>query len=87
MSFELKDMSGSLWQNERKQSETHPDRTGTVKIGGREYFINGWLKETSQGKKYLSLSFKPKEQRQRPDQPTPQSRDAHDEGFDDDIPF
>jgi hypothetical protein len=60
MSFELKDNSGSLWVNDRKEKDTHPDRTGTVKIRGQEFFISGWLKETSAGKKYLSLSFKPK---------------------------
>lgn len=60
MSFELKDNSGSIWPNDRKEKETHPDRTGTVKVGGREYYISGWIKESKDGRKYMSLSFKPK---------------------------
>lgn len=63
MAFELKDNSGSIWVNDRKEKDTHPDRTGTVRVGGKDYYISGWLKEAN-GKKYLSLSFKPKEARQ-----------------------
>jgi hypothetical protein len=81
MSFELKDMSGSIWVNDRKQADSHPDRTGTVKVGGREYFINGWLKETSQGKKYMSLAFKLKEAKQE------QAPPPTDDDLNDSIPF
>jgi hypothetical protein len=35
MAFEQRDNSGSLWVNDRKSEESHPDRTGTVMIGGR----------------------------------------------------
>lgn len=88
MSFELKDNSGSIWVNDRKERETHPDRTGTVKVGGREYYISGWLKETSQGKKYLSLSFKPKLASDRGSPPTGGRNDPRpQEEFQDDVPF
>lgn len=80
MSFELKDNSGSIWVNDRKEKETHPDRTGTVKVGGVEYYISGWLKDAN-GKKYMSLSFKRKEAKQ--EQAPAISGDA----LDDDIPF
>jgi hypothetical protein len=63
MAFEQRDNSGSLWVNDRKSEENHPDRTGTVMVDGRLYFCNGWLKKTKDGKPYLSLSFKPKDER------------------------
>jgi hypothetical protein len=61
MAFEQRDNSGALFQNERKEADNHPDRTGTAMIGGVEYWVNGWLKEGAKGK-FLSLSFKPKDQ-------------------------
>ena len=61
MAFEPKDNTGSIWANDKKQADNHPDRTGSALIGGREYWLNGWLKKTKDGKPYLSLSFKPKD--------------------------
>lgn len=63
MAFEQKPNSGSIFSNERKEQPSHPDRTGSCNIDGKDYWVNGWLKETKDGKKYLSLSFKPKEAR------------------------
>jgi hypothetical protein len=84
MSFELKDNSGSIWVNDRKEKETHPDRTGTVKVGGVEYYISGWLRGAN-GKKYMSLAFKVKEPKQEQAAPAISGN-----SFDDDmssIPF
>jgi len=61
MAFEQRDNSRSLWVNDRKTADNHPDRTGTVMVSGKLYFINGWLKKTKDGQPYLSLSFKPKD--------------------------
>jgi len=58
--YEQKDFSGSIWVNDRKDQDTHPDRTGSAKIDGVGYWVNGWLKKTKDGKPYLSLSFKKK---------------------------
>lgn len=51
---------GALFVNDRKAKDTHPDRTGTLNVEGVEYFIDGWLKDTSKGK-MLSLSVKRKD--------------------------
>ena len=65
---------GALFINDRKERDTQPDRTGSLNVNGVEYFIDGWLKESRDGKKFLSLSVKRKdkqpEQAHRP-APTP----------------
>jgi len=60
VTYELKDNTGSVFANDRKTEDTHPDRTGTAKIGGVEYWVSGWLHKTKKGQPYLSLSFKAK---------------------------
>ncbi len=60
MAYQQRDNSGSVWVNDKKTEDKHPDRTGSAIIDGVEYFVDGWLKETQAGKKFLSLSFKRK---------------------------
>lgn len=55
-----RDNAGALFKNTRKKSENHPDYQGEVVIGGREYWISGWARESAQGRRYTSLAFKPK---------------------------
>lgn len=63
MAYEVKDMNGSIFVNDKKTKENHPDRRGSCKIDGVEYWISGWLKD-SNGKKWMSLSFTKKEEQQ-----------------------
>ena len=82
--FVQNDMSGSLFRNDRKQQQNHPDHTGTAKIDGKEYFISAWVKTSGAGNKYFSLAFSPKEQQaQKPQSQTPTDL----KHYDDDIPF
>lgn len=60
MAYEIKDNSGSLFRNKDKEKDTHPGMTGSAKIGGVEYWVSSWRKETKNGEPWLSLSFKPK---------------------------
>lgn len=89
MAFEQKDNSGALFRNDRKESENHPDHTGTAKIQGREYYISAWIKQGKNGGKFFSLSFKPKQALgERP--PTGGKNDPRptaEPDFDDNIPF
>ena len=57
---------GALFKNERKEIETHADYNGTINVGGQEYWLNSWLKESKNGKKYMSLSVKPKDAQAAP---------------------
>jgi len=60
MAFEQKNFSGSVFVNDRKTEDRHPDRTGCALIDGVEYWVSGWLHKTKKGQPYLSLSFKQK---------------------------
>jgi hypothetical protein len=64
MAYEQRDLSGSLFKNDKREKDTHPNLTGTVMIGGVEYWASGWTKERANGEKWISLSFKPKEAKQ-----------------------
>ena len=61
MAYEQRDNSGTLWVNDRKQTDRHPDRSGKAMIGGVMYYVDGWIKQGPNGP-FLSLSFKPMDQ-------------------------
>ena len=61
MSYEVKDNSGSLFRNEKKESDKHPDYQGSCLIDGTEFWMSAWLKTADSGKKWMSFAFKPKE--------------------------
>jgi hypothetical protein len=50
MAYELKDGNFSLFKNNRKEKETHPDYAGSIMINGKEHYLNAWLKEGKNGK-------------------------------------
>lgn len=54
--------SGSLFINDRKESDRHPDFKGSAEVDGVEYWVSMWKKVSKDGsRKYFSLSFQPKE--------------------------
>jgi hypothetical protein len=59
---EQRDMSGTLSKNTRKDKPSHADYTGSVMIEGRKFWLNGWVKDSRDGGKFLSLSVRPAEQ-------------------------
>lgn len=52
---------GVLFKNDRKQSDNHPDYTGSINIDGAEFWLSAWIKQGKKGK-FMSLSVKPKEE-------------------------
>lgn len=49
MAFEQRDMTGSLFKNDRKTAENHPDYVGVIKIHGEEMKLSAWIKEGKRG--------------------------------------
>jgi hypothetical protein len=53
---------GIFGRNERKTQDTHPDFTGSVNVGGVEYWLDGYKQTRKDGSgSFLSLRVKPKE--------------------------
>lgn len=57
MAYEQRDNSGSLFKNDRKQTEKHPDYTGSIRIKGTDFHLAAWLKKSKTGKNYMSVSI------------------------------
>lgn len=38
------DLTGSLFINDRKATENHPDYKGSITINGQKYWLSGWLR-------------------------------------------
>ena len=63
MAYEDRAGSMSLFKNERKEKNSHPDYTGSgMDLDGRPVWISAWLKETRDGKKFFSISLKLRDQ-------------------------
>lgn len=60
MSYVQRENTGSIFQNDRKEKESHPDFKGTALINGVTYEIGAWKKTSKTGKEFTSLSFKVK---------------------------
>ncbi len=41
--YEMKDGSFSLFKNDKKLTEKHPDYKGSIKINGVEHWFDAWL--------------------------------------------
>ncbi len=50
MAYEQRDMSGSLFKNDRKTTDNHPDYNGSVMINGQEMWISAWIKSPQKDK-------------------------------------
>ena len=83
--FQLRELSGSAFKNDRKTQDNHPDYKGSCKIDGKEYWISLWIKENARGK-WLSMAYQAKDG--TPEQPKPASRSRPTfDDLGDDIPF
>lgn len=57
---------GAIFVNDKKQKTSHPDYSGKINVNGVDYYISGWQKQGKNGSSFLSLSVKPVDQPNRP---------------------
>jgi hypothetical protein len=59
---------GSIWKNDKKETDKHPDFTGSLNVGGVEYWVSAWKRKEGAAAKAPALSFsiKPKDEPGRP---------------------
>lgn len=81
--YEMKELSGSLFKNAKKESENHPNATGSALIDGVEYWVSAWTKKDKNGNPWQSLAFKRKDAA-KVERPASKAAESAD---DFDIPF
>lgn len=83
MAYQQKENTGSLFKNDKKLTESHPNAKGSALIDGVEYWVAAWTKQGEKGA-WQSLSFTRKDATAKTEsKPTPKSVDE----LEDEIPF
>ena len=77
---------GALFRVKVQSNENSPGYTGKLNVGGKDYKLSAWLKESKAGEKYFSLSVTPDtshtvQQEQKP----AESKPAKSKPYDDDL--
>jgi hypothetical protein len=80
---------GSIWKNDKKEKDTHPDFTGSLNVDGVEYWVSAWKRKPDASAKAPALSFsiKPKETAQGNTDHGKAKANAYVNEDADDIPF
>jgi len=80
MAYEMRPGSGSLFKNDKRTEEKHPNAKGKIMLpNGEVRWISAWTKTTSAGEKWQSLSIGELVEGGQPKPAVVQS--------DDDVPF
>ena len=56
----VRDNSGVLFKNDKKDTEKHPDYKGNIMVDGQEYWLSAWIKEGKTGK-FMGLAVSPRD--------------------------
>lgn len=59
--YRPKDNTGSIFRNDRKEKDTHPDGKGSAVIDGVDYWVSSWNAVDKNGNPYRKLSFTAKD--------------------------
>lgn len=73
----------AIWKNTRKESDRHPDFTGSATINGVEYWVSAWKRGPDANPKSPALKGQFRRKEQKPEQ----QAETKPAGFNDDIPF
>jgi hypothetical protein len=79
---------GSIWPNKKKETDKHPDFTGSLNVGGHDYWVSAWKRKPDASPNAPSLSFQVKLKDGKPmDEQRQTARPSVKEEMSDDIPF
>jgi len=67
--YEHRENSGSLFRNDRKEQDKHPDYRGSCMVNGQVLEMAAWIKEASSGTKFMSIKFSEPRERVEVQQP------------------
>lgn len=81
MAWEARDNTGSIFKNNRKEKDSHPDMKGDIMIDGKSYWVSAWRKIDKNGNPWYSFSVKAKDDQASAPAPAAKHVPA------DDIPF
>ena len=80
---------GSIWKNEKKETDKHPDFTGSLNVDGKDYWVSAWKRRDGASDRAPALSFTVKAKDGKPQsanaKPAPQK--AYKDDMNDEIPF
>jgi hypothetical protein len=76
----VRDNSGVLFRNDKKDNERAPEYKGNIMVDGQEYWLSAWIKEGKTGK-FMGLAVSPR------DAQPPASKPMSGNLEDSDIPF
>ena len=81
MAYEQKPNTGSLFKNDKKETDSHPAYKGSALVDGQEWWLSAWINETKDGNRYMKLAFKAK------DEPVDTDTDQYQTKDDPSVPF
>lgn len=61
MAYEMRPNTGSLFKNDKKETDSHPDYKGSALIEGVDMWLDAWINTAKDGSKYMALKMKPKD--------------------------
>jgi hypothetical protein len=88
MAYEIRENTGSIFKNFKKEKDTQPDYKGEALINGVPMWISAWKKADKNNNAWFSFSFAEKK-----DKPVDSHNQAKQNAYqpetvsDDDIPF